>query len=476
MFYNWKRNLHGWRNFCIQEFPFISSDFDSMTIYELLNKVICYLKEIGELSESTAAAFKELKDYVDNYFKNLDVQEEINNKIDEMYRDGTLTEIIDNIFASLQDQISKNKLDIALTAWRNSEYKARVYGSGQGLWNPPSGTGTDKVYNYDFPFIYVDCVNGTDGLSVPGWNYSDGVPDIPPIGREGFRGSHALPFKTIDNAITCAGRYFNDVRIILKENGIYNFNAGLGLTINVLHIYQGDSNPDVTINVNGNAQNGYPKCTPTDVTIKVNNWRNYMPHIRITGHPNHRLKIETNSIDNQVIYNEGGNLYLWNCDIRARLQALNGTLNIINCSLHGMTGYNSNVFFGDTSASEAKPVPNIFNESARSSTTSNAYYFAGCQVSFHPNNPMRIQHPNGVVETGRDNWQFRNCHVLLGAKCGRVNYTEANQKFFRLIFRTCTIEACTEFTNSFRNVWVGSYAEDSLSNIDNWNNTHPLPS
>lgn len=38
----------------------------------------------------------QLKDYVDNYFTNLDVQEEINNKLDEMAQDGTLQEIILN--------------------------------------------------------------------------------------------------------------------------------------------------------------------------------------------------------------------------------------------------------------------------------------------------------------------------------------------------------------------------------------------
>lgn len=38
--------------------------------------------------------FVELKNYVDNYFDNLDVQEEINNKLDEMVESGELQEII----------------------------------------------------------------------------------------------------------------------------------------------------------------------------------------------------------------------------------------------------------------------------------------------------------------------------------------------------------------------------------------------
>lgn len=42
----------------------------------------------------TRELFIELKSYVDNYFDNLDVQEEINNKLDQMAEDGTLQEII----------------------------------------------------------------------------------------------------------------------------------------------------------------------------------------------------------------------------------------------------------------------------------------------------------------------------------------------------------------------------------------------
>lgn len=45
--------------------------------------------------------FADLKTYVDNYFANLDVQDEVNKKLDQMYQDGTLTEIITNYFYSI---------------------------------------------------------------------------------------------------------------------------------------------------------------------------------------------------------------------------------------------------------------------------------------------------------------------------------------------------------------------------------------
>lgn len=42
-------------------------------------------------------AWTETKNYIDNYFDNLDVQEEIDNKLDEMATDGTLTNLLESI-------------------------------------------------------------------------------------------------------------------------------------------------------------------------------------------------------------------------------------------------------------------------------------------------------------------------------------------------------------------------------------------
>ena len=85
----------------LQNFPFIEEDFDALTNYGLLCKVVEYLNkvinsqnEVQGVTEEIVAAFNNLYDYVKNYFDNLDVQEEINNKLDQMTEDGTLQEII----------------------------------------------------------------------------------------------------------------------------------------------------------------------------------------------------------------------------------------------------------------------------------------------------------------------------------------------------------------------------------------------
>ena len=89
------------RRCVIQSFPFIEEDFDALTDYELLCKVVEYLNkvitsqnEVVEATEDLLEAFSALQSYVATYFENLDVQEEINNKLDEMAEDGTLQEII----------------------------------------------------------------------------------------------------------------------------------------------------------------------------------------------------------------------------------------------------------------------------------------------------------------------------------------------------------------------------------------------
>ena len=78
----------------VQSFPFIDADFDALTNYELLCKVVDYLNKTVDNVNLLESDFKTLYDYVHDYFDNLDVQEEINNKLDEMVTDGTMDQII----------------------------------------------------------------------------------------------------------------------------------------------------------------------------------------------------------------------------------------------------------------------------------------------------------------------------------------------------------------------------------------------
>ena len=61
-------------------------------------EVNAFERETNETVEEYIEKFTQLHDYVYNYFDNLDVQEEINNKLDEMVEDGTLEQLIANYF------------------------------------------------------------------------------------------------------------------------------------------------------------------------------------------------------------------------------------------------------------------------------------------------------------------------------------------------------------------------------------------
>ena len=124
------------RRCVLQNFPFIEQDFDALTDYELLCKVVEYLNkvidsqnEVTEQTEQLVIAFNTLKSYVDTYFDNLDVQEEVNNKLDAMVEDGTLTTIIGNYvqpFIEAQNEqiqsFSESKLNATETQWLKNNF------------------------------------------------------------------------------------------------------------------------------------------------------------------------------------------------------------------------------------------------------------------------------------------------------------------------------------------------------------------
>lgn len=77
---------------------------ESMSYYETLAGLRAYLKDVilptvngnAEAVAELQELYIQLNDYVTNYFDNLDVQEEINNKLDQMVEDGTLESILLN--------------------------------------------------------------------------------------------------------------------------------------------------------------------------------------------------------------------------------------------------------------------------------------------------------------------------------------------------------------------------------------------
>ena len=94
--------IPNFKRFCMTIGELPTSYLETMTYYEMLvwfteyikNTIIPTINNNGLAVQELQDKYIELKSYVDNYFTNLDVQEEINNKLDQMVTDGTLPEII----------------------------------------------------------------------------------------------------------------------------------------------------------------------------------------------------------------------------------------------------------------------------------------------------------------------------------------------------------------------------------------------
>lgn len=94
--------IPNFKRFCMTIGELPTSYLETMTYYEMLvwfteymkNTIIPTINNNGLAVQELQDKYIELKSYVDDYFTNLDVQQEINNKLDQMVQDGTLQEII----------------------------------------------------------------------------------------------------------------------------------------------------------------------------------------------------------------------------------------------------------------------------------------------------------------------------------------------------------------------------------------------
>ena len=185
----------------LQSFPYIDADFDALTNYELLCKVVDYLNQtidnvdvLNDEIEEYINKFNELKAYVDNYFNNLDVQEEINNKLDEMATDGSLTNLIKNyidpIYQAYKEEINEivdNQNDTISII--NNKVNSATSGSPLVASDISEMTDTTKIY-----------VNTTNGH----WYWYDGTAwqDGGVYQATGISDESIYPKKIIKNKVT----------------------------------------------------------------------------------------------------------------------------------------------------------------------------------------------------------------------------------------------------------------------------------
>lgn len=172
---------------------------ESMSYYETLCGILKLLKTQEEVVNHNADLLAELESYVEHYFDNLDVQEEVNNKLDAMVEDGTLAEIINQeIFGELNDKVDnaiQTEIDDynSLVKFNNYTNKPLKYGK----LNLPSEF---NHYNFDLYRNYDNTIY--DNLDLSTYDTVNKVYVDRDNGNDSNDGSEATPFKTIKGALT----------------------------------------------------------------------------------------------------------------------------------------------------------------------------------------------------------------------------------------------------------------------------------
>lgn len=158
--------LPPFKRFCMTIGELPSSYVETMTYYEMVLWFTKYLSDtiIPTVNNNAEAVtelqnlFVELQTYVNNYFDNLDVQEEINNKLDEMATDGTLEELIGEYLTNKLDIIfpkfwaNSNSGDISLIKYKNKNILIDTYDNSNWL-NVKEMLDNNNVTHIDYMII-----------------------------------------------------------------------------------------------------------------------------------------------------------------------------------------------------------------------------------------------------------------------------------------------------------------------------------
>lgn len=91
------------RNWILENFPFLEDDFDALTDYKLFCKMMEYVKQFAKDNEEFKVKLADLQNQIDN----LDIEDAVNAKLDEMVTDGTLADLINQeIFGELNTKVN----------------------------------------------------------------------------------------------------------------------------------------------------------------------------------------------------------------------------------------------------------------------------------------------------------------------------------------------------------------------------------
>lgn len=108
---------------------------DSLSYYELLNKVVNYLnhtiEDLTNVENNTselAEAYEKLQKYVNDYFDDIDIEAELRNVLDGMAEDGTLDALLDPLVANRLPGVVEEQIDGAVAEQIDDAVEGQIDG------------------------------------------------------------------------------------------------------------------------------------------------------------------------------------------------------------------------------------------------------------------------------------------------------------------------------------------------------------
>lgn len=317
---------------------------ESMSYYETLCGLLAYLKNtvIPTLNNNADAIIEvqnlmiDLQDYVDNYFKNLDVQEEINNKLDEMVEDGTLPEIIASylnskaIFGFDNVELMKNATNLINGSYAKTlGYHTKNDGGGN-LYKIREITNDDLVD--DISIIPLQNNSLIAELIV------NDIMNIEQFGIKGDNTNETLKLQIAINKMENKKLLISNKEILIDD------------TINL---------PTKIIIKSNFGKIKYNKDLIYVFAIENENTNN---DVHIEGLRFEKIDNNFNNL-NRFIYINGGNLYIKNCKFNnygTAIQLMNGDiLNIENCIFNNVYGTVAQYGYGINTSTKYNYINNI---------------------------------------------------------------------------------------------------------------------